>query len=118
MFRRAVSLALCVALLPQLACSVWSTEKLSPARYAPGRGLLVGVTTKAGDEVRFDEAARVRSDTVFAQVQGQGATYPLADLSELWVQVRDQGKAATRSFGILAGMAVLGLAVGAVLKTL
>ena len=120
MFRRSVAAVLCATmLLPTvIGCSVMTTEKLTPTRFSPGRGMVVGVTTTAGQDVKFDRPAHVRSDTVFAEVQGARNVYPLEKVSQVWVEVRDQGKAATRSLVILSGMVALGLIGGAILKSL
>jgi hypothetical protein len=101
-----------------MGCSVMTTEKLSPARFAPGRGAVIGVTTTQGQDVKFDRPAHVRSDTVFGEVRGARNVFPLKSLSQVWVEHRDQGKAASRSMAILGGMVVLGLIGGAILKSL
>ncbi|HYT71060.1 MAG TPA: hypothetical protein VEK78_06725 [Gemmatimonadales bacterium] len=119
MFSRVVPLLLCVALLPHVTgCSGYKTEKLAPASFDPARGTLVGITTSGGQEIRFDEAAEVRRDTVYATVHGAPFVIPVGEVQRAWVREPDEGRTAVRSFGLLAGMVIVALGVGAILGAL
>lgn len=126
MFRKAIAVMLCGALLPSLiGCNPMVTEKVTPVQFHPSegrpvKGILSGITKTDGQEVRFDEGARarVRFDSVFAVVGGEKVVYPLSDVAQLWIYKRSSEKETLRALTIAGGMAVLGVLVGVALKAI
>lgn len=71
----------------------------------PTQADIVGVTTRAGQDISFDSPATIRNDSVWAHVNRTGLVMPVDSVQRWWVRRGDTGKTV---------FAVLGIAVGVV----
>lgn len=105
-----------LTLLPMLAgCTKGVESGVSPRALStaePGEEKVVGVTTKDGRTIDFDDpGAHLRADTLYGRVDGEYATVALADADRVIVERRVGNTLAT--VGLVAGVTVGVLAIGA-----
>ncbi len=86
-------------------CMVDKVKKLNIAQVPqPQQEHLVGVTTKAGDEIGFDPpGGKMNRDTIEAKVRSVPYTVAMRDVQRLWVERR--GVSAPRTIGLTVAIA-------------
>ena len=102
-------------LLVSTGCT--SVHRVPPTEAEPPtQDKLVGVTTLAARDIKFDAAGIVRGDTVYAQVDKQPLAMPVDSVQRWWLQRSDPGKTVLAFVGIAMGVVVLSAAVAAATK--
>ena len=100
-------------------CMVNKIRKLDVIQVPqPLQERLVGITTKAGQEVRFDApGGTLTLEKIEGKVKGAPYTAAMQDVQRLWVERR--GLSAVRTVGLVAGIVVVAFATAvlAVLAT-
>ena len=107
--RTAVVVALAVLLFVPTGC-IHHTYNLAPsAVQLPGKELLLGITTFAGQEVMFDKGATqtVMNDTIFTTVNDSARAIPLSQVQRVWVRRIDPG---LTLLAVLGATLVMGMA--------
>jgi hypothetical protein len=107
MSQRVVAVLLTGLLLfVQTSCTVRKVEKLDVATVSqPEREEIVGVTTKKGEDVSFDQpGGSLKEGVIYAQVNKSWYTVPLSDVQRLWVT--REGISAARTIGLTAAIVV------------
>jgi hypothetical protein len=74
-----------------------------PASWEP----ILGLTTDEGDEIEFDEPARIEADYVVGAVDGADYAVPLSDVDRLMVGRKQLDKSKTVLAAVLAGVAIV-----------
>jgi hypothetical protein len=97
---------LLAVVLPCTSCTVMKVRKLEVTDVAqPQQEHIVGITTKKGEEVRFDPpGGSVDKDAIAAKVKNTPYTIPIRDVQRLWVERR--GISAPRTIGLTAAIVV------------
>jgi len=114
---RLCSIVLIPLLLWETGCKVQKTVRVDPATVSPGSEMIVGVTTKAGQEVSFDPpGGSFRDNSVYARVRGADYVVPISDVQRLWVS--RTGTSTVRTIGLVAGVAAAALATLALIVAL
>jgi hypothetical protein len=95
-----------------MSCTVMKVRKLQVNDVAqPQQEHIVGVTTKKGEEVRFDPpGGTVNKDAIEAKVKNVPYTIAIQDLQRLWVERR--GVSAPRTIGLT--VAIVAVALGTI----
>jgi hypothetical protein len=109
-FRQVLAAVLsCVLVLLSAGCSANKLHKLETGKVVqPQQEHVVGVTTKSGDEIRFDPpGGLVNEKTIVAKVKQAPYTIALQDVQRLWVERR--GVSAARTIGLTALIAAAAL---------
>jgi hypothetical protein len=90
-------------------CMVNKVQKLNTSQVKqPQQEHLVGVTTKAGQEVGFDPpGGTVNRDNIEAKVKSVPYTIAIQDVQRLWVERR--GVSAVRTIGLTVAIAVVAI---------
>ncbi|HUI55368.1 MAG TPA: hypothetical protein VLY04_10375 [Bryobacteraceae bacterium] len=117
--RSAVALLCCGALL--FATTNCHTKKIAKIDVAQAPSVahdrLVGVTTKDGQDVRFDEPGGViAGDQVTANVNRTAYSIPLSQVQRLWVERR--GISTVRTIGLAVGIAMAAVGTLAIIVAL
>ena len=110
--RAAVVVALAVLLFAPIGC-IHHTYNLAPSQVQlPGKELLLGITTVAGQEVMFDEGATqtVMNDTIFTTVNASARAIPLSQVQRVWVRRIDPGLTLLAVLGATFVMGIVYLA--------
>ncbi|MSV27295.1 MAG: hypothetical protein EXQ52_00900 [Bryobacterales bacterium] len=105
--RNAIAVALTAILLClNSGCTVKKVRKLDVSAVArPEMHHLVGITTKKGEEVKFDlPGAKVEQGVIKAKVNSADYSIAMQDVQRLWVEM--QGVSASRSIGLAAAIVV------------
>jgi hypothetical protein len=103
--RKPIPLLLVFVLLFDSACTHRVIKKVDPVSVSADREEIVGVTTKGGEDVRFDSpGGSLRNGVVSARVRGMDYSVNLADVNRLWVARVETSVA--RTVGLAAGIAV------------
>jgi len=107
MGKRVVAVVAVLALLIQLTgCTVKKTQRLDPTVVTnPAAETIIGITTKAGEELSFDPpGATVRDRVIHAAVNKKPYQIALEQVERLWVQRQEPSTA--RTIGLAVGLAV------------
>ena len=100
---KSCAIALMLSLI-DFGCTHRVVKKLDPNIPNAGREEIVGVTTKRGEDVRFDPpGGALRDGVVSARVRGNDYSVNLTDVDRLWV-ARVQ-TSVVRTIGLVAGLA-------------
>lgn len=115
MVRRGLSVVVLLAFTTYfLSCTSTHRRNAPPTDPQRPREAIVGLTTAAGDEVRFDGYATIDNGTVRGTLKG-GARYsvPLTDVSRLWFErtTFSFGKTVLLTVGVVVGTFALLLAM-------
>ena len=110
----AVALMIFVLFLQTPACTVRKTTRVaSPNVTSPGSESIVGITTKTGEDVRFDPpGALVRDKVLEANVNRKPYQIALDQVERFWIEHRE--KSTLRTVGLVAGIVAGAIAVAAV----
>src|SRR5215467_14949778 len=96
------ALALVLSLI-DFGCTHRVVKKVDPNITNADREEIVGVTTKRGEDVRFDPpGGALRNGVVTARVRGNDYSIDLVDVNRLWI-ARVQ-VSAVRTIGLVAGL--------------
>jgi hypothetical protein len=117
---RALQRPIALVLLPVTLVSssgCRSTRRI-PAVEAepPTRDRLVGITTLAGREIKFDAAGSVRGDTVYASAKKRPLAVPVDSVQRWWLQRSDAGKTVLAVLAVAAGVVVAAGIIAAATK--
>ena len=117
-FRQTIAVIVTAALL-NFGCKVSKVTKLEVNQVPqPQQEHLVGVTTKAGNEVQFDPPGGIiRGDTIEANVRKAPYRVALQEVQRLWVERRVTSTARTIGLTVGIAAAALGTAVAVVAAT-
>jgi hypothetical protein len=110
----AVVLMILVLFLQTPACTVRKTTRVAaPSVTNPASEKIVGVTTKKGEDVRFDPpGALVRDRVLEANVNKKPYQIALDQVERFWIEHSE--KSTVRTVGLVAGIAVGTIAVAAI----
>src|SRR6516165_4711747 len=110
---KSCAIALMLSLI-DFGCTHRVVKKLDPNIPNAGREEIVGVTTKRGEDVRFDPpGGALRDGVVSARVRGNDYSVNLTDVDRLWV-ARVQ-TSVVRTIGLVAGLAAATVVTTAVI---
>ncbi|HEY8258801.1 MAG TPA: hypothetical protein VIG08_14180 [Gemmatimonadales bacterium] len=82
----------------------------------PTRDHLVGVTTTAGNDIKFDETGAIRGDTVYATAKKASVAIPVDSVQRWWLKRSDAGKTVLAVLGVVAGVALVAIVIAAATK--
>jgi hypothetical protein len=108
------SIVLIFVLVWDAGCTVRKTKKIDPATVNPAAEMIVGITTKAGQDISFDPpGGAFRDDAVHGRVKGADYVLPISDVQRLWIS--RTGTSTVRTIGLIAGIAAAALVTVAVI---
>ena len=116
-WRSAVALLCCAALI-HVSCHTRKVSKIDVAQAPSAKyDRLIGVTTKDGQDVRFDSPGGVITENVVkANVKKAPFSVPLSQVQRLWVE--RSGVSVARTIGLAAGVTVAAIGVVALVVAL
>ncbi len=99
-----------VLLCLDTGCMVNKVRKLDPGQVPqPQQERLVGITTKTGEEIKFDPpGGSLNQNTIVAKVKQAPYSIAFADVQRLWVERREKSVARTVGLSVLIAAAVVG----------
>jgi hypothetical protein len=101
---RFCSLVLIFLMLMEAGCKVDKVRKVEPSTVNPAAEKIVGITTKAGQDVSFDPpGGSFQNNSVQAKVQGADYVLAIGDVQRLWISRRETST--VRTVGLVAGIA-------------
>lgn len=106
--------AVLALILQTFSCTVKKTIQLDSAQVTnPAREKIVGVTTKSGEELKFDEpGALVRDQMLDVNIARTPHQIPINTVQRFWIERTETSTA--RTIGLVAGIAAGTLAVVAI----
>lgn len=117
---RSVLALLCgsALLFSTTSCHTQKITKIDVAQApSAAHDRLVGVTTREGKDIRFDDSSgAIAAETVTAKVNRSDYTIPLSQVQRLWVERR--GISAVRTIGLAAGITLAAVGVIAIIVAL
>ena len=91
---------------------------LSPPNGAPDMDNIIGVTTKDGREIKFDQRAKVslRDSTIVSTIDRQTVIIPVSQLQRVWIQTTDKARTTYAVIGITIGVLAVAAAIAIATK--
>src|ERR1700733_1745723 len=88
-----------------IIAACWGKHRVSVPGTAttPTLSTIVGITTNAGVEVKFDQSPKIQDGKLVSKVRGKPYEIAVPDIQRYWVETRTFSTA--RTVGLVAGVA-------------